>query len=37
MLYEETTIESDIIYKMAEKIMEECEAYDGETINFEDF
>lgn len=35
MLYDETNIETDIIYKMAEKILEECESYDGESISFE--
>jgi Ca2+-binding EF-hand superfamily protein len=35
MLYEETTIERDLLERMAEKIMLECEAFESENINFE--
>lgn len=35
LLYYGTTIDSDTISKMAEKILEECEAYEGDSIHFD--
>jgi hypothetical protein len=35
LLYNGTTIEDEVIEKMSEKIMIECEAYEGDSIHFE--
>ncbi len=35
MLYHGATIDQDLLERMADKIMLECEAYESEYINFE--
>lgn len=35
MLYQGSTIDEDLLERMAEKIMLECEAYEGEYIHYE--